>query len=115
VPAARRAPRAAPPAARRACAAAHPAPRPACPPPRLPPAPRAVYELESVGLDGKTKLFQKPWAMTLTMFVGAATARRGGRRRAALRAAPGPPQQAFEPSLGASGAAGTREHGGGGA
>jgi hypothetical protein len=32
-----------------------------------------VYELESVGLDGKQKLFQKPWAMTLTMFVGEST------------------------------------------
>ncbi|GBF91089.1 hypothetical protein Rsub_04758 [Raphidocelis subcapitata] len=31
---------------------------------------KVVYELESVGLDGKVKLFQKPWAMTLTMFIG---------------------------------------------
>jgi hypothetical protein len=30
-----------------------------------------VYELESVGIDGKKKLFQKPWMMTLAMFVGA--------------------------------------------
>jgi hypothetical protein len=30
-----------------------------------------VYELKGVGLDGKEKLFQKPWAMTTTMFVGA--------------------------------------------
>jgi len=29
-----------------------------------------VYELKGVGLDGKEKLFQKPWAMTTTMFVG---------------------------------------------
>lgn len=30
----------------------------------------AVYELKGVGLDGKVKLFQKPWAMTTTMFIG---------------------------------------------
>lgn len=29
-----------------------------------------VYELKGVGLDGKEKLFQKPWAMTTTMFLG---------------------------------------------
>lgn len=29
-----------------------------------------MYELKGVGLDGKEKLFQKPWAMTTTMFVG---------------------------------------------
>lgn len=31
---------------------------------------KVVYELKGVGLDGKEKLFQKPWAMTTTMFVG---------------------------------------------
>ncbi len=30
----------------------------------------AVYELKGTGLDGKEKLFQKPWAMTTTMFIG---------------------------------------------
>ncbi|KIZ00286.1 hypothetical protein MNEG_7674 [Monoraphidium neglectum] len=31
---------------------------------------KIVYELESVGRDGQPKLFQKPWAMTLSMFLG---------------------------------------------
>eukprot|EP00879_Flechtneria_rotunda_P007740 GHRR01008113.1.p1 GENE.GHRR01008113.1~~GHRR01008113.1.p1 ORF type:complete len:344 (+),score=105.70 GHRR01008113.1:147-1178(+) len=31
---------------------------------------KVVYELKGVGLDGKLKLFQKPWAMTTTMFIG---------------------------------------------
>ncbi|WIA30810.1 hypothetical protein OEZ86_000868 [Tetradesmus obliquus] len=31
---------------------------------------KVVYELKGVGLDGKEKLFQKPWAMTTTMFIG---------------------------------------------
>jgi hypothetical protein len=29
-----------------------------------------VYELKGIGLDGQEKLFQKPWAMTTTMFLG---------------------------------------------
>lgn len=29
-----------------------------------------MYELTGVGLDGKEKLFQKPWMMTTLMFVG---------------------------------------------
>ena len=47
-----------------------------------------VYELSGVGLDGKEKLFQKPWIMTTVMFVGALwdckwlVSRAGGRRRA---------------------------------
>jgi hypothetical protein len=32
-----------------------------------------VYELKGVGLDGQEKLFQKPWAMTTTMFLGECT------------------------------------------
>eukprot|EP00775_Hariotina_reticulata_P005859 gene5859-6100_t len=31
---------------------------------------KVVYELTGVGLDGKEKLFQKPWCMTATMFIG---------------------------------------------
>jgi len=31
---------------------------------------KIVYELTGEGLDGKEKLFQKPWAMTTVMFVG---------------------------------------------
>ena len=30
----------------------------------------AVYELEGPDLEGKNKLFRKPWAMTLNMFIG---------------------------------------------
>lgn len=45
--------------------------------PLIPP----VYELESVGLDGKQKLFQKPWAMTLTMFVGESRSHAAGCRQ----------------------------------
>ena len=30
----------------------------------------AVYELEGPDLEGKDKLFRKPWAMTLNMFIG---------------------------------------------
>lgn len=45
-------------------------------------APPAVYELEAVGADGKLKLFTKPWAMTLIMFMGA----RAGSRLAAAGA-----------------------------
>lgn len=40
------------------------------PPPKKNTYTHAVYELKGVGLDGKEKLFQKPWAMTTTMFVG---------------------------------------------
>lgn len=29
-----------------------------------------VYELDGPDLDGKTKLFRKPWAMTANMFIG---------------------------------------------
>ena len=29
-----------------------------------------MYELEGPDLDGKNKLFRKPWAMTLNMFIG---------------------------------------------
>lgn len=44
------------------------------PAPQIPPPPKkntTVYELEAPGADGKPKLFQKPWAMTTLMFVGA--------------------------------------------
>jgi hypothetical protein len=30
----------------------------------------AVYELQSIGSDGETKYFHKPWAMTTLMFIG---------------------------------------------
>ena len=32
--------------------------------------PRAVYEIEAPGRDGKMKPFEKPWACTAMMFVG---------------------------------------------